>query len=97
MSLDALLQTVPALLDEVKALREQVTELQGHVSPAGPEVLKAKQAADLLQVNVTTVQAMAKSGQIPAVLYGNGWKFSRSVLLSWVREQSLAHAIQAAD
>jgi len=95
MSLDALVAAVPVLLDEVKALREQVTELQSRVSPAGPDVLKAQQAADLLQVNVATVQIMAKSGQLPAVLYGNGWKFSRAVLLNWVREQSLAHAEQA--
>ena len=49
-----------------------------------PEVLTAEQLADLLQVEVKTVRALATRGEIPGRKLGREWRFSRRAVLEWL-------------
>ena len=51
------------------------------------QVLDAEQAAELLHLNVKVVQAMARSGRLPASRVGRKWLFRRAAL-----EALLGHA-----
>ena len=46
------------------------------------ELLTARQAADLLHLHVKRVQALARSGHLPAVRTGRKWLFPRDRLLA---------------
>lgn len=50
-------------------------------------LLGAKEAAKLLCVHEKTVQAMARSGEIPCLRFGKYWRFRASVLDAWVRDR----------
>ncbi|MBI2350973.1 MAG: helix-turn-helix domain-containing protein [Deltaproteobacteria bacterium] len=41
------------------------------------EILTASQVAALLQVHLRTVYNLARRGQIPAIKFGGGWRFSK--------------------
>jgi len=49
------------------------------------ELLTARQAADLLHLHVKRVQALARSGRLPAVRTGRKWLFPRDRLLASLR------------
>ncbi len=51
------------------------------------QTLNARQAADLLHLNVKIVQGMARSGRLPAARVGRKWLFHREQL-----ERLLGHA-----
>ncbi len=48
-----------------------------------PDVLKMDEAVALLRLCRKTIVKLAKSGEIPARLAGNQWRFSRRALLDW--------------
>lgn len=50
-------------------------------------LLGAKEAAKLLCVHEKTVQAMARSGEIPCLRMGKYWRFRESALDAWVQER----------
>ena len=53
--------------------------------PSGPvEVLTLAEAADLLQVDASVVEAMASDGELPGRRLGDEWRFSREALLRWL-------------
>jgi excisionase family DNA binding protein len=75
--------------------RELVTELVerhlggdvvvGRAVPSRqPDVLTAEQLADLLQVDVKTVRALAARGELPGRRIGRHWRFSREAVLEWL-------------
>lgn len=49
------------------------------------DYLTVHQAADLLHLHVKRVQALARSGKLPAVRAGRKWLFPRSALLALLR------------
>jgi excisionase family DNA binding protein len=49
-----------------------------------PEVLTPEQLAEFLQVDVATVLALAKKGEIPGRQLRREWRFSRSAVLAWL-------------
>lgn len=51
------------------------------------EVLNAQQAAEFLGVNPYTVRAKARLGEIPGRKVGREWRFSRTALLEWLRQE----------
>lgn len=52
------------------------------------DTLSADQAADLLHLNVKRVQALARSGQLPAARVGRKWLFRRADLDRMLGQQS---------
>jgi excisionase family DNA binding protein len=75
--------------------RELVTELVerhlggdvvvGRAVPSRqPDVLTAEQLAELLQVDVKTVRALAARGELPGRRLGRHWRFSRDAVLEWL-------------
>jgi excisionase family DNA binding protein len=53
--------------------------------PAAPtEVLTPEQAAELLQVDVDAVLALAAEGTLPGRQIGEEWRFARSALIDWL-------------
>lgn len=53
------------------------------------DTLSAAAAADLLQLNVKRVQALARSGQLPAKRVGRKWIFNRAKIESMVGVSSV--------
>jgi excisionase family DNA binding protein len=49
-----------------------------------PEVMTAEQAAQLLQLEVAVVLALAESGELPGRKLGTQWRFSRTAVLAWL-------------
>ena len=64
----------------------------GRASGAGdpPEVLTPGQLAELLQVDVATVLALADAGELPGRRLQNEWRFSRAAVLTWLAVNSPA-------
>lgn len=48
------------------------------------EVLNAKQAGDLLQIEESTVVDLAEAGKLPGRKLGAAWRFSRAALVAWL-------------
>ena len=66
---------------------ERVAVGHHHFTPAAaPEVLTAAQAADLLQVSESEIEALAERGELPGRRIGDQWRFARSALLTWLAE-----------
>jgi excisionase family DNA binding protein len=49
-----------------------------------PEVLTARQVADLLQADEATVTSLAEAGDLPGRRLGEHWRFSRQAVLDWL-------------
>lgn len=56
-----------------------------------PEVIDSRNAAALLQVHLTTIQELAKRGEIPCCKVGKDYRFLRAALLDWVRGLPVRH------
>ena len=54
-----------------------------------PEVLTPEQLAELLQVDVATVLALANDGEIPGRRLQSDWRFSRAAVLAWLAGSGL--------
>jgi excisionase family DNA binding protein len=52
--------------------------------PGAPEVLTAKEAAELLQVDDEVVLELARAGELPGRELGGEWRFARAALLDWL-------------
>jgi excisionase family DNA binding protein len=50
-------------------------------------LLDSEEAAALLKIDDKSLQAMARSGQVPAFLIGKLWRFRASELDKWVRSK----------
>lgn len=50
------------------------------------EVIDSKATAILLQVHVTTVQELARRGEIPCRKVGKDYRFLRPAILAWLQE-----------
>jgi excisionase family DNA binding protein len=53
------------------------------------EILTIKQVADYLKVTERTIYRLAAIKRIPAFKVGGAWRFSRSDISDWIRQQSL--------
>jgi excisionase family DNA binding protein len=49
-----------------------------------PAVLTPEQAAELLQVDVAAVVALAEAGDLPGRQIAGAWRFSREAVLAWL-------------
>jgi excisionase family DNA binding protein len=52
--------------------------------PGVPEVLSARDAAELLQVSEDVVLELARAGELPGRELGGEWRFARAALLEWL-------------
>jgi excisionase family DNA binding protein len=67
---------------------EFVGDIQGAAEDVFFEpLLSAKEAAKLLGVHEKTVQALARSGDVPCIRFGKYWRFRASVLDTWLKER----------
>jgi excisionase family DNA binding protein len=48
------------------------------------EVLSPAEVADLLQVEESVVQELAKAGELPGRKIGDEWRFARTAVLEWL-------------
>ena len=51
------------------------------------EFLTMKEVATLLKIGEKTVYSLAQRGEIPAFKVGRQWRFRKSALEQWVKEQ----------
>lgn len=54
------------------------------------DILTSKEAAELLRVSIPTIRGMAASGEIPASMIGDDWRFLRVQLLEYLAQRSLS-------
>jgi len=54
------------------------------------EVMDIRQASDYLGISSDTLYKYASEGLVPAFKLGNRWRFKKTLLDSWVDEQSAA-------
>jgi excisionase family DNA binding protein len=52
-------------------------------------VLKTEEAAEYLCVHVETIRRLARSGEIPAMKVGRGWRFREDSLIHWAETNHL--------
>lgn len=60
-------------------------------SPADNAIMTIGEVADYLKVTERTIYRLAGAKQIPAFKVGGSWRFSRSDIDGWIREQSLTN------
>jgi len=65
---------------------ETVTNFAIVPDPAFGDVMLLAEAAAFLRCNPKTVKKMAKNGVIPHRRAGSGWRFSRSALTHWMKQ-----------
>jgi len=53
------------------------------------DILTVKQAAQLLHMHPVTLSEKARTGTVPATRWGRRWLFSKSLLLDFIKAQSL--------
>ena len=53
------------------------------------EILTIKQVAAYLQVTERTIYRLAAAKKIPAFKVGGTWRFSRTDIDSWIKQQSI--------
>jgi excisionase family DNA binding protein len=51
-----------------------------------PEILTAEQAAGLLQFSVHYTRTLAMRGQIPAIKWGDDWRFVKQQMLDYLTQ-----------
>lgn len=54
------------------------------------EILTLDEVAAYLKAGKRTIYRLAASGEIPAFKLGGTWRFSRSEIESWIKQQSTA-------
>lgn len=52
------------------------------------EILNIKQVSEFLQVTERTIYRLAAAKKIPAFKVGGTWRFSRSDIDSWIKQQT---------
>ncbi|OHX35195.1 DNA-binding protein [Methylomonas sp. LWB] len=53
------------------------------------EILTIKQVAEYLQVTERTIYRLAAAKKIPAFKVGGTWRFSRSAIDAWIKQQTI--------
>lgn len=61
------------------------------------EILTIKEVADYLKVTERTIYRLAGAKTIPAFKVGGTWRFSRSDIESWIKQQSAGSPKRAAS
>jgi excisionase family DNA binding protein len=64
---------------------------------SAPEVLRAEQAAEFLQVSREVVERLAREGELPGRMIAGEWRFSRAALLDWLARAPEQRAGGVAD
>jgi len=59
-----------------------------------PSVLTAEQTAELLQVSLELVVALASAGELPGRCLGGEWRFSRAAVLQWLSSGERSESAQ---
>ena len=57
-------------------------------SPADNAIMTIGEVADYLKVTERTIYRLAGAKQIPAFKVGGSWRFSRSDIDAWIKDQS---------
>lgn len=61
------------------------------------DILTLDEAAAYLKASKRTMYRLAASGDIPAFKLGGTWRFSRSDIESWIKQQSASSPERAAS
>ena len=61
------------------------------------DILMIKDVAEYLKVTERTIYRLAAAKKIPAFKVGGSWRFSRSDIDAWIKEQSTLEAPRDSD
>jgi len=61
------------------------------------DILTLDEVATYLKAGKRTIYRLAASGEIPAFKIGGAWRFSRSDIESWIKQQSATSSDRAAS
>lgn len=67
------------------------------INSSDGEILTIKEVADYLKVTERTIYRLAGVKKIPAFKVGGTWRFSRSDIESWIKQQSASSPERAAS
>jgi len=59
------------------------------ISTSEGEILTIKQVAEYLKVTERTIYRLAAAKKIPAFKVGGTWRFSRSAIDTWIKQQTI--------
>lgn len=62
-----------------------VVEVQVPQTPDALEVIDSRAASTFLQVHLTTIQELARRGEIPCRKVGKDYRFLRTALCQWLQ------------
>ena len=58
-----------------------------HNLPHPPNLLTAKQVAEILQWNPFTIVKKAEKGELPGFKLGREWRFRQEDILAWIEQK----------
>jgi len=53
------------------------------------KIMTAREVAQYLRLDVTTIYRLAQAGGIPAVKVGRAWRFKRELIEEWFRRECI--------
>ncbi len=71
------------------------TQMDSSLDPAA--IMTIKEVSDYLKVTERTIYRLAAGKQIPSFKVGGSWRFSRSEIDQWIKNQSSMPMEQADD
>jgi excisionase family DNA binding protein len=60
----------------------------------GSEIMTTQEVAEYLRLAEATVYRLAQSGEIPAVKVGRAWRFKKTLIDEWFRQEANAQLPQ---
>lgn len=81
----------------ISYVARQGSVTDGLIDMADKAYLSIHEVAKHFDVTPTTVYRLAQRGELPGFKIGNQWRFSHSMLESWVADQVTVERIKAED
>jgi len=67
----------------------KLEEITANGGPGTREIMAAKEVAEFLDLHLLTVHKLAREGRLPAFKVGRDWRFRRSSIESWIKQEEM--------
>ena len=67
----------------------KLEEITANGGPGAREIMAAKEVAEYLDLHLLTVHKLAREGRLPAFKVGRDWRFRRSSIESWIKQEEM--------
>jgi len=66
---------------------KKLAEVTANGRTGAREIMAAKEVAEFLDLHLLTVHKLAREGRLPAFKVGRDWRFRRSSIEDWIRQE----------